>query len=40
MAAGFRNFEIPWREDVFAGAPQDSNAAAFGTLGINFRANK
>jgi hypothetical protein len=38
--AGFRDFEITWREDVFAGAPQDSSAAAFGTLGINFRARK
>jgi hypothetical protein len=25
---------------VFAGAPQQSSAAAFGTLGINFRAFK
>ncbi len=31
-------FEITWRADVFAGAPQQSSAAAFGTLGINFKA--
>lgn len=40
MAAGFVNFEITWRADVFSGAPQASSAAAFGTLGINFRARK
>ena len=32
------DFEITWRADVFAGAPQASSAASFGTLGINFRA--
>ena len=40
MAAGFTDFEITWREDVFSGAPQQSSAAEFGTLGINFRARK
>ena len=40
MAAGFMHFEITWRADVFAGAPQSSSAASFGTLGINFRARK
>ena len=40
MAAGFTDFEITWREDVFAGAPHQSSAAKFGTLGINFRARK
>lgn len=38
--AGFRGFEITWRGDVFGGAPHESSAAYFGTLGINFRANK
>jgi hypothetical protein len=38
VAAGFTDFEITWRGDVFAGAPQASSAASFGTLGINFRA--
>lgn len=40
MAAGFENFEITWRGDVFGGAPQQSSAKEFGTLGINFRARK
>jgi TusA-related sulfurtransferase len=40
VAAGFVAFEITWRADVFGGAPQSSSAAAFGTLGINFRARK
>ena len=38
--AGFDNFEVTWREEVFDGAPQQSSAASFGTVGINFRANK
>jgi hypothetical protein len=33
-------FEITWRADVFADAPQASSAAKFGTKGINFRARK
>ena len=40
MAAGFVDFEITWRADVFSGAPQAGSAAKFGTLGINFRARK
>ena len=40
MAAGFVDFEITWRADVFSGAPQSSSAGNFGTLGINFRACK
>lgn len=36
--AGFVDFEITWRKDVFSGAPQESSAADFGTKGINFRA--
>ena len=40
MAAGFVDFAIPWRDDVFGGAPQQSSAADFGTLGINFQARK
>jgi hypothetical protein len=39
-SAGFTDFEITWRADVFAGAPQASSAAAFGTIGINFRARR
>jgi len=33
-------FEITARVDVYAGAPQASSAAQFGTLGINFLARK
>lgn len=40
VAAGFVGCEITWRADVFAGAPQASSAAQFGTVGINFRAEK
>jgi len=40
VAAGFVDFEITWRKEVFAGAPQASSAAKFGTIGINFRARK
>jgi hypothetical protein len=40
VAAGFVDFEITWRKDVFSGAPQAGSAANFGTLGINFRARK
>ena len=40
MAAGFVDFEITWRAEVFDGAPQASAAGDFGTVGINFRARK
>jgi len=40
VAAGFVDFEITWRKDVFSGAPQAGSAENFGTLGINFRARK
>ena len=40
MAAGFVDFAVTWRGDVFAAAPQASSAAEFGTLGITFRARK
>jgi hypothetical protein len=40
VQAGFVDFEIAWRADVFTGAPQESSASDFGTLGINFRARK
>jgi hypothetical protein len=39
-AAGFEGFAITWRAEVFAGAPQSSSAAKFGTVGINFKAVK
>lgn len=40
VAAGFVDFEITWRADIYSGAPQASSAAEFGTMGINFRARK
>ncbi|HEV2461545.1 MAG TPA: hypothetical protein VGS80_24585 [Ktedonobacterales bacterium] len=40
MAAGFLDFEITWRAEVYTGAPQASSAADFGTLGITFRMHK
>ena len=40
VAAGFVDFEITWRADIYSDAPQQSSAAEFGTLGINFRARK
>jgi hypothetical protein len=38
--AGFVEFVINSRTDVYAGAEQSSSAANFGTLGITFRARK
>ena len=40
VSAGFVEFEITWRGDVYSGAPQSSSAAKYGTVGINFRARK
>jgi len=40
VGAGFVDFEIVRRVAVFDGAPQASSAAAFGTVGISFRARK
>jgi hypothetical protein len=40
MMAGFVDFEITWRADVFSGAPQSSSAVDYGTMGINFRAHR
>jgi hypothetical protein len=40
VMAGFVDFEITWRADVFSGAPQEGSAAYFNTMGINFRARK
>jgi hypothetical protein len=40
VAAGFVDFEITWRAEVYADAPQESSAEDFGTLGINFFARK
>jgi hypothetical protein len=40
VAAGFVDFAITWKGDVFRGAPQASSADAFGTVGITFKARK
>jgi hypothetical protein len=40
VAAGFSEFEITWRKEVFKDAPQEGSAEKFGTIGINFRARK
>jgi len=40
VAAGFDDFAITWRGDVYADAPQHSWAAQFGTLGITFTATR
>jgi hypothetical protein len=40
VAAGFVDFQIVWRGDVFSGAPQSSSADEFGTMGITFRARR
>jgi arsenite methyltransferase len=39
-AAGFKNFHIVWRGDVFKDAPQQSSAANCGTIGITFGATR
>jgi arsenite methyltransferase len=39
-AAGFKEVEVVWGKDVFSGAPQHSDAAEFGTLGVTIRASK
>lgn len=40
QAAGFKDVEVLWGEDVFSGAPQHSDAAEFGTTGVLIRARK
>ncbi|KJU84952.1 type 12 methyltransferase [Candidatus Magnetobacterium bavaricum] len=40
VSAGFIDFQVTWRADVFSGVPQQSEAALFGTMGINFYAYK
>lgn len=39
-AAGFVDVAIIPGADVFAGAPQHSSAAAYGAIGVGFRARK
>jgi hypothetical protein len=40
VGAGFVDFEITWRGDIYGGAVQFSSAAKYGTLGVNFAARK
>lgn len=40
VMAGFVDFEITKRVDVFSGAPQEGSAVDYGTLGITFSARK
>jgi hypothetical protein len=40
IAAGFIEFAIDSRTDVYAGAEQSSSAANFGTLRITLRARR
>ena len=40
QTAGFTDFAIVSRVDVYAGAPQQTSAAKFGTLGITFTARR
>ena len=41
MAAGFTDFEIAWRANIFEGAARPRREVAeFGTRGVNFRARK
>jgi hypothetical protein len=38
--AGFDDFKITWQGDIFRDAPQQSEAQAFGTMGITYSAHK
>ncbi|HET7088830.1 MAG TPA: methyltransferase domain-containing protein [Anaerolineae bacterium] len=38
--AGFKDVEVIWGADVFSGAPQHSDAAEFGTLGVHIHARR
>lgn len=41
VAAGFEDFEITWKGDIFEDVPRPSQDALYlGTQGINFRARK
>lgn len=41
MAAGFEEFEVTWKKNVFEGAAVPRKEVAhFGTRGVNFRARK
>ena len=38
--AGFEDFEITWRGDIFRDASLQSEAYNFGIMGITYRARK
>lgn len=41
MAAGFEDFEVTWKGNVFEGAARPrKEVETFGTLGVNYRARK
>jgi len=41
VAAGFEDFELSWKKDVFEGAARPrKEVATFGTCGVNFSARK
>ncbi len=40
VMAGFVDFKITRKQDVFSGAAQEGSAVNFGTLGITFRARR
>ena len=39
-AAGFKDIKMTWGKDAFSGAPQHSDAAEYGTLGVSIWASK
>jgi hypothetical protein len=40
VMAGFVDFAITKRVDIYTGAPHEGSAINYGTLGITFRARK
>ena len=40
VMAGFVDFQIAHKIDVFTGAPQEGSAINYGTLGISFGARR
>jgi len=40
FTAGFEDFEIVWRGDIYRDAPQQTAGFDFGIMGISYRARK
>jgi len=38
--AGFEDFEIAWRGDIYRDAPQQTAGFDFGIMGISYRSRK